>query len=266
MQGLVEYFFDIMVAASLSLPRFLVALYFIPLFGFTQIPISLRLAMVIGLTLPITAGLVANVDHEVINFLLLPMLIIKEAIIGFFLGFIIAIPFWVFQSMGALIDNQRGALSAGYLNPASGPDASMLGDLLSKVIVILFIQMGIFAALIKILVGTYKIWPPLAGFPDISPEGYEVFINQFSHLVKSFILYAGPIVLVLLLTESAFAILGAYSPQLQVYFMAMPAKSLIALIIIVLYLSQVVTLMQQEGDNVLLIPDILKGIFNESLK
>lgn len=50
-------------------------------------------------------------------------------------------------------------------------------------------------------------------------------------------LYAAPFIAVLLLLEFGFALLGLYSPQLQVSTLAMPAKSLAGLAFLLLYFA-----------------------------
>lgn len=261
---IVDNGFNVLLAVSLCLPRMLVALYFLPGLGFTQMPMSLKAGIVIGVSMPVMVGVLVHIDAQPLSPILMTLLILKEGVVGFFLGFLLAMPFWIFQSMGALIDNQRGALSAGYFDPASGPDASMLGDLLSRALMVYFIQMGVFAAMFKMLLTTYALWPPLLALPEIPIDGYEMLIAKFGYLVETFMLYAGPVVLVLLLVESTFAVLGAYSPQMQVYFMAMPAKAMTALIIFVLFFDHVQQLMQYQGDLLLTIPSILRSVLGEA--
>lgn len=58
--------------------------------------------------------------------------------------------------------------------------------------------------------------------------------DTFTHLV----LYAAPFIALLLLIEFAVALLSLYSPQLQVFVLSMPAKSLAGLGFLLLYLPQ----------------------------
>lgn len=224
-------------ALSVSIPRILVALFLVPLFSIKLLQGMPRYAIVIAVALPVAMSLVGEVEQRKLGIILLGIILLKEAMVGFIIGFLLAMPFWLFQSVGVMIDNQRGALSGGYFNPGAGPDSSMMADILSKVMVILLITMGAFPALFNVLIETYSLWPALDWTPQFAIEGTDVLISKFGDLVYKFVLYSGPIILVLLLIEAGFAILGAYCPQLQVYFMAMPAKSLVALIVLVMYCS-----------------------------
>jgi type III secretion protein T len=248
LEGIVDFLFKALMGIGICLPRAMLAITFVPLFSLNEIKGGLKMAIVIAITLPISVATILSFDPNNFNYVSLPILIIKESMIGFIIGYLLAIPFWIFQSVGAMIDNQRGALSAGYNNPASGPDASMLGDLLNKVVVILFMEFGIFAVMFTVIIESYSIWSPLDAIPSFYPNSYEYLIDKFNGLVTKFVLYAGPVVLVLLLVEAAFAILGTYSPQLQVYFMAMPAKALFAILILILYFSHLSEFMLKEGE------------------
>lgn len=237
MADLVEVIFQFFVALAVSTPRIFTALYFIPLFSQKNLQGILKYATITAISLPVAVSNYFLIGSGNIPNIFFPLYLVKETLIGFILGYFLASPFWVFQAVGAMIDNQRGALSGGYFNPGAGPDSSMLADFLTKSLVVVMIVSGSFSQMFALIIESYVLWPTLTWFPDISPDAHKVLITQFGHIVYSFVLYAGPIILVLLLVEGAFAVLGAYSPQMQVYFMAMPAKSLIALIVLILYLA-----------------------------
>ena len=52
------------------------------------------------------------------------------------------------------------------------------------------------------------------------------------------VLYAAPFIALLLIVEFAIALLSLYSPQLQVFVLSMPAKSLAGLCFLIIYLPQ----------------------------
>ena len=235
MFDIVELIMPYITALAVSMPRILVALFLVPLFSIQLLKGMLRYAIILAIALPVSVAQVSSIQNSQLDPLLLGFIMLKEAMVGFVIGFLLAIPFWIFQSVGVMIDNQRGALSGGYFAPGVGPDSSMMADLLVKVMVMLLITMGAFPALFSVLWETYTLWPILEWTPEFSLTGADFLIKKFGDLVYKFVLYSGPIVLVLLLIEAGFAILGAYTPQLQVYFMAMPAKSLVALIVFLMY-------------------------------
>ncbi len=198
---------------------------------------TLRHAIVIAIAIPVCVPLIPDIQARDIGFISLVFIILKESLIGIVIGFFLALPFWIFKSVGVMIDQQRGALSGEYFSPGGEHDDSMLGSALVNVLGMVLIVFGYFPAFFSVIIETYQLWPTLEWVPSIAPGAVDFFIETIGVFAYKFVLYAGPIILVLLLVEGAFAILGAYAPQLQVYFIAMPAKALIALIVLIMYAS-----------------------------
>lgn len=108
-----EYLPSLLVAMARIYPcAFLVAA-----FCFQHIRGMLRhtIVMVMAL-LPAPAIHVMLADQEY-SALMLGGLVFKELALGLLLGVLLSMPFWLFESVGALLDNQRGALAGGQLNP-----------------------------------------------------------------------------------------------------------------------------------------------------
>lgn len=248
------------VSFALVTPRILICFIFLPLFSSKAIPRTLRAVIAIGIVFPLAISLGNDPSIKDFGFQDILGLAFKELSIGLILGILFATPFWIYQSVGAFIDNQRGALSAGYMNPAAGPDASMIGELLSKALVIVFIDLMLFVVAVDTIFQTYILWNPTVWEPFTNASDYHILIDNFNDMAIKYVLYSGPVILVLLLIESAFAILGAYSPQLQVYFMAMPAKSLAALLVLIFYINFIDTLTEIEIAYYFNILDVFNGI------
>ena len=165
-------------------------------------------------------------------------LIFKEAVLGVLLGILLSMPFWLFESVGALLDNQRGALIGGQLNPSLGPDATPIGHLFQQLSVFLLIVTLGLGSLTQVIWDSYLIWPPTVWLPTLASGGYALFIELLGDTFTHMVLYAAPFIALLLMVEFAIALLSLYSPQLQVFVLSMPAKSLAGLCFLLLYLPQ----------------------------
>lgn len=169
--------------------------------------------------------------------MLLGALVLKEAALGILLGVLLAIPFWMFESVGALLDNQRGALAGGQLNPSLGPDATPIGHLFKQLaIFLLMVSLGL-GTLTQVIWDSYLIWPPTVWFPLPTANGMSVFIDLLGDTFTHMMLYAAPFIAVLLLLEFGIALLGVYSQQLQVSTLASPVKCLAGIGILLLYFA-----------------------------
>ena len=165
------------------------------------------------------------------------LILLKETVIGLFLGFIISIAFWAIESVGAFIDNQRGASIASSFDPMVGDQASPLSMLLSKMLITLFFVSGIFLAFMKGLYSSYETWPIASFVPHFGWHNTEFFLAQFDLLLKIAIFIGAPIIIAMFIAELGLGLVGRFAPQLNVFFLAMPIKSAVAIVMLVLILG-----------------------------
>nr|AAK81925.1 RscT [Pseudomonas fluorescens] len=196
-----------------------------------------RHTLVMVLALMPAPGIYAALAGQDYSAILLGALVLKEVALGVLLGVLLAMPFWMFESVGALLDNQRGALAGGQLNPSLGPDATPIGHLFKQLaIFLLMVSLGL-GTLTQVIWDSYLIWPPTAWFPLPAANGMSVFIDLLGDTFTHMLLYAAPFIAVLLLLEFGIAQLGVYSLQLQVSTLAPPVKSLAGIGILLLYFA-----------------------------
>lgn len=196
-----------------------------------------RHTLVMVLALMPAPGIYAALAGQDYSAILLGALVLKEVALGVLLGVLLAMPFWMFESVGALLDNQRGALAGGQLNPSLGLDATPIGHLFKQLaIFLLMVSLGL-GTLTQVIWDSYLIWPPTAWFPLPAANGMSVFIDLLGDTFTHMLLYAAPFIAVLLLLEFGIALLGVYSQQLQVSTLAPPVKSLAGIGILLLYFA-----------------------------
>jgi type III secretion protein T len=197
-------------------------------------PISIGLAAGLGLVAVPAVNITADTVPEIT---LLFGLVLKESLIGFTLGFLLAIPFWIFETVGFIIDNQRGASMGATLNPLTGHDSSPLGQLFSLAFIVYFLTAGGATVLLGILYDSYRLWHPLQFWPTLSPEFADLIMAQLNRLIGLGLLLAAPVLVAMFLAELGLALVSRFAPQLQVFFLAMPIKSALALLILAIYAS-----------------------------
>lgn len=228
--------YHFILALTLAMARIFPCLLLSPVFSFNAIKGGLRSGIVLALALfpaPMIQQQLATGDPSLF---LLAALALKEVIIGIVIGLLMAMPFWLFESVGALFDNQRGALMGGQLNPQLGPDATPLGFLMQQsIILLLVVGLGL-STITQIIWDSYRLWPPMQWLPLPNEAGFKVYLELLGGIFTHIVLYAGPLVALLLLVDFSVGILSIYSPQLQATVLAMPAKCLLGMLFFVLYL------------------------------
>ncbi len=165
------------------------------------------------------------------------MILGKEVLIGLLIGFVAAIPFGAIEAAGFLVDNQRGAAMASMFNPTLGSQSTPTAVLLTQTLITLFFSGGGFVTFIYALFKSYTSWPIVDFFPTVNDAWVSFFYAQFEQLMWLGVLMSAPLVLAMFLAEFGLALISRFAPQLNVFFLAMPIKSAIASVLLIVYLG-----------------------------
>lgn len=167
------------------------------------------------------------------------LLAFKEVLLGALLGAALAVPYWTFRAAFTLVDNQRGANAAQLANPSLPADTSLLGDLSERALTVLLAQTGLFVVLFEAMAESYALWPVRSATPVLaaaSTAAATAFVQGLSMLLVNGLLYSAPVLACLLLIEFAFAMASMAAQGIPVFEIAMPVKSLAALLCIAIWL------------------------------
>ncbi|MQA40721.1 EscT/YscT/HrcT family type III secretion system export apparatus protein [Rugamonas sp. FT29W] len=224
-----------LVALLYSTVRLQAALAIIPLFNKAVVPALLRSAIGVALSLVLVPPLRQTLDGVPETFTLVAT-VLKEGFLGLLIGYAVAVLFWAIEGVGFFIDNQRGASIASTLNPLTGNDTSPLGMLFNQAFIVFFLVSGGFLVFLGMLYDSYRLWPVISYFPTLDVGGVDVFADLFQRLVRSAVVLSSPAIVAMLLAEIGLALVSRFAPQLQVFFLAMPVKSAVAFLVLVVYL------------------------------
>jgi type III secretion protein T len=205
----------------------------IPFMNRSMVPRTLAMAVATGLGLLVLPAL-PELNRPQIDPSFLALLL-KEAILGLVLGYVVAIPFWTLEAVGFVIDNQRGASMAATINPMTGHDSSPLGILFNMAFITFFLVAGGMNILLGVIFDSYRLWPPMSFWPSWNAAAAELMLTQLNHFVMMTLLLAAPVLLAMFLAELGLALVSRFAPQLQVFFLAMPIKSALGLFVLVVY-------------------------------
>lgn len=243
------------LALSMTQPRILAMFMVLPLFNAQLVPGLVRFAIsgALGLlAMPLVADQVRIVGTSGPAFWAL--VIVKEVFVGFVMGFIVAIPFWIFEAVGFLIDNQRGASISATLNPITGNDSSPMGILFNQAFIVFFMVSGGFALMLAMLYDSFQLWSVTGWMPHLRAESAPLLLDLLNRLMRMAMLLAAPAIVAMFLAELGLALVSRFAPQLQVFFVAMPIKSGLALLILVLYAA---TLFEYGAELVESVSDVM---------
>lgn len=200
----------------------------IPFFGTELVPrrITAIIAFFLSLVLlPVVPAV--RISMEDLNVLTLAVLVVHEFLIGLCLALAINVIFAGLQTAGEIVGFQMGFSIVNVVDPITGVDAPITANLLYIITFLLFLSFGGHHLLIKALVESFTIIPVEAALPQ---KGYLIAV--ISYCAKLFVIalkIAAPVIGVLLLINTAFAITARAIPQMNVFLMSFPITIAIGL-------------------------------------
>jgi flagellar biosynthetic protein FliR len=163
-------------------------------------------------------------------------LLVTEAIIGFFLGTVMRILIGALDTAGSIISIQAGFSNALVFNPVTATQGSMTGGLYSMLGVTLLMATNLHHFMLAGIVESYHTFPASAGLPNAGDMS-NVIVRATAEAFNLGVQIALPFVIVGLLIQIGFGLLGRLMPQVQIFFLAMPLQIWISLVIITMTLS-----------------------------
>jgi type III secretion protein T len=222
----------LVMALALIAPRALLCLTILPGFITRNLPGLARHAVAVAIALPAVLPTFLFLQQTPPDPLLTVALAGKEALLGAMFGVLLSTPLWVAQSLGSVLDVQRSPIHI----PATGAqEASATGMMLQQAVIIAMVQAGLFVALTRILVESYGIWPAFELMPPFEHGHFDVVLKRLGELFWHLIVYGAPVLIPLVLIDLAFAVIGVFTPHLQVSFASSPIKCLVGLFVMLLY-------------------------------
>lgn len=160
----------------------------------------------------------------------------KEMFIGFSIGFLMSIPFTIVQCAGMFIDHQRGGASLMVNDPTIQNQSSPLGTLFNFVLIYLFFVIDGPFLFIDAIIQSYDVVPPdkllSSSFFEKSTNFWKVQMQLMHITTRIATQLAAPALIAILMTDVFLGIANRLATQVQITFLGMPLKSLLALTVL----------------------------------
>ena len=242
-------FETLLLAFLLALPRCYAFIAASQLLAPTAVPRLARNVAILVIAMPMTPALIPFTPLFSDNISLFIGYFFKEAALGILMGFLVLWQFWSIQSAGTFIDNQRGAAIASSIDPLQGHESSPLGTLFSQAFITYFFAVGGFLMLIDLLYLSYREWPIINTIPIVLEAFPEMMLELLDKGMRLMFILSAPVVAIMFFAEFALALVSRFAPQIQVFILAMPIKSGIAMFILVFYIPLMLRYsVEQDGD------------------
>lgn len=215
-----------LIAALLLSLRFAAATVLTPVLGPTQIPALAKVILALALGSLLAAALPMTQTLPNVSIVQLVVAALGELIIGFSFAFGFMVAFGATQLAGRALDIQIGFGAASVLNPTTQVAAPLLGSVFGMVAVAVFLALDGHLVLLKALAASVAAMPP--GQFALVMDGAAVI--EHSAATFAFALaFAGPVMLLLLLSDLTMAVLSRSMPQLNVFVLGFAVKIVLGL-------------------------------------
>lgn len=238
-----------LVLIGLSFARLVSFFSIVPFFGGAAVPPRVKVATAMSLVVILYPSLEASVPvNQTLGFgpLGFIALLAKEVFVGFTLGFIASLIFEAVQVAGRIVDFQRGSTMGELYAPQLQSQVSELGQFKLQLAIVLFIGIGAHRLFIGALLRSYEFIPALS-FPKFgagwSPAA-ELIVKMTASVLSIGLQLAAPALVALLLTDLFFGIINRVAPQVNVFFLSMPVKMLVGIIVLLIILPMLAMRME----------------------
>jgi flagellar biosynthetic protein FliR len=225
---------DALLFFLLIFTRWAVMSTMMPFLGAQLLPSPIRVSLAFMLSLLSFIVLIGDADFsQDQSIFLIGLLFIKEALLGFILGFFASLIFYTYELLGEFIDFFRAAGMSKLLVPELKTHASPMGVTLFQLALVLFLALGLHR---EVLLGAYQsfeIFPVLSFGPNFLNDDFFISTTQILNaLFKTAFKLSLPVLTVCLLIDLGFGLLNRVAPHINAYFLSLPAKMIGGLIIL----------------------------------
>lgn len=157
----------------------------------------------------------------------------KELLIGFVLGFLAAIPFYIAQNSGTLVDHMRGASSLQVTDPTLQVQTGSIGIFYNYVLIAIFFSINGPFIFFNALTQSFQLIPvneflnPI--FFNVKFPLWQTVTSLFNHVMSLAIQLAAPSIVGILMAEMFLGIANRLAPQVHIVFLGIPLKSWLGL-------------------------------------
>ena len=242
------------LAAVLVMARFGGAFAICPALTESMIPGVARRAATLGLAWLAIPFVHANMPPGEPVWWMFGVAALKEALLGAAIGFFAAIPFWIAENVGNLIDNQRGATMGEVYSPLNGSQVSTTGIFFTQIVSTLFFVGGAVFVFLGALYKSYLLWPVFGSWGALSPSTSSVALGALNGMLRSTVVISAPVIILMFLATLGLGLVNRTAPQLNVFFLSMPVKSALGVAMLVIYVPFILDMLMYTKDASIITP------------
>ncbi len=201
----------------------------LPFFGSRNVPAQFKIGLVIAVALVLTPVINFTVDRADI-----PVIVMREIIMGIALGLIVRLVFLAVDIAGQVVSNAMGLSLATVFNPEIG-QSTEIAQTYGIITMLVFLSMDAHHDLIALFVRSYE-WVPAGGVAvgNVAREVIAVTGIIFVMAVK----ISAPVVIAMLISSLLLGFLYKAAPQMNIFFIGYTVYLLIGFMVMLMSVPQ----------------------------
>jgi len=223
----------VLSAFFLTLARLIPSMVIAPFLGAKTVPAIIRMMFSVALCVVFLPQVLVATQHTIPFDMIFVGLMIKELFIGFIIGFLVTIPFYIAQSSGGLIDHIRGSASLQVTDPTTSSKTGPLGIFYNYSLIAIFFAIGGPIIFIRAVSQSFTLIPiteilnPVFFSPVI--PFWKKIIGLVNMMFTIAIQLGAPSIIGVLMAEMFLGIANRLAPQVQIVFLGISLKSWLGL-------------------------------------
>ena len=207
-----------------------------PIFGRRNIPNNVKAGMVLVFTFLVYSTMEEpELSYEFASSFLYGFLLLKEFLVGYVLGYVMELFFFVITHAGSIIDFHLGLSMSMVYDPQTNAQIAMSGNVYQIFYTLLFFAVDGHLALMRILLTSAEI-VPYGGI--VVTEGLALAgLDLFRGCVVLAVRFAFPIIAIEFLVEVAVGIMMKVAPQVNVFVINIQIKIAVGFLVLLLLIS-----------------------------
>lgn len=219
-----------------------------PILGRSNIPNAAKGAMIFSLSILMYAQSNGVLAHEPAYLLEFGLMLIKEMLIGFAIGFSMELSFAVVRFAAAVVDYIMGLSMAQTYDPQYNTQMTITSGMLYTFLVLLFLAGDGHVRLMALIYESARLVP--FGEVVIRPELADLMLQIFKTSITTGLQLAFPIIAMELVAEAAVGILMRVIPQINVFSVNFQMKIIVGLALLVYLFTPIATKLYAVIDNI----------------
>ncbi|MCI8725998.1 MAG: flagellar biosynthetic protein FliR [Hungatella sp.] len=224
-----------LILFALVVMRMSGAVVFNPVLGRTNLPRTAKGAMVLMLSLLLYLGVEGNLQHQPANLIEFGVMLLKELMVGFVIGYSMELGFMVIRFASSIIDQTMGLSMAQTYDPQYNTQMTITSNLYYAFLFLLFLAGDGHVRLLALFFSSARLIP--FGQVTIDTGLARMMLETFTANITMGLQLAFPIIAMELVTEAAVGILMRMIPQINVFAVNFQLKIIVGLMMLLFMFS-----------------------------